>query len=93
MQKKSIVVGQGVYNQNGRLLGHVTGLTEKGFEAELREAEEDEAEDIPGKEFGEGYLMWRCIECGEMGELEDGFPESCPSCGASKESIMGQVED
>lgn len=41
-------------------------------------------EDEPGQEFGEGYLMWRCRNCGEMGELEDGLPAECPNCGAGE---------
>lgn len=30
-----------------------------------------------GHSFGEAELMWRCLNCGEMGELddEDGLPE------------------
>lgn len=38
-------------------------------------------EETPGQEFGEGYIMWRCNNCGEMGELEDGLPNECPDCG------------
>lgn len=37
----------------------------------------------PGQEFGEGYLMWRCDNCGEMGTLEDGLPSECPDCGSA----------
>ena len=47
--------------------------------------EEIEAEEHdPGQEFGEGYIMWRCENCGEMGELDDGLPEECPSCGSDE---------
>jgi rubrerythrin len=38
----------------------------------------------PGHEFGEGYLMWRCDDCGEMGELDAGLPETCPACGSDE---------
>ena len=37
----------------------------------------------PGQEFGEGYIMWRCEECGEMGKLDEGFPDECPNCGSA----------
>jgi rubrerythrin len=50
-------------------------------------------EEIPGQEFGEGYLMWRCTVCGEMDEIEDGMPEVCPSCGAEKEALTEVRED
>lgn len=55
--------------------------------------EDDDTEDIPGKDFGEGYLMWRCEDCGEMGDLDDGIPEECPNCGAPKEHIHMAQED
>lgn len=58
-------------------------------------AEEDldssEQEHEPGHEFGEGYLMWRCEECGEMGELDDGLPSECPDCGS--EAVYKWRED
>ncbi|WP_255196171.1 DUF7130 family rubredoxin-like protein [Halorarius litoreus] len=50
-------------------------------------------EEVPGQSFGEGYLMWRCGECGEMGDLEDGFPETCPNCDAPKEELLYWIED
>lgn len=53
----------------------------KTSESSLRTSEQEQQ---PGQEFGEGYLMWRCQECGEMGELEEGLPQECPNCGASE---------
>lgn len=50
----------------------------KTSEESLRTSEQQHQ---PGQEFGEGYLMWRCDACGEMGELEDGLPNECPNCG------------
>ncbi|ESP89957.1 DUF7130 family rubredoxin-like protein [Candidatus Halobonum tyrrellensis] len=50
-----------------------------------------EQEHDPGQEFGEGYIMWRCENCGEMGELEDGLPEECPDCGS--EEVIKWRED
>ena len=51
----------------------------KTNEESLRTSEQEHQ---PGQEFGEGYLMWRCDNCGEMGELEDGLPSECPNCGS-----------
>jgi hypothetical protein len=69
-------------------------VTESDPGAESGDASEgDDTEDLPGKDFGEGYLMWRCEDCGEMGELDDGFPEECPNCGAPKEHIHTAQED
>lgn len=51
-----------------------------GAEGGEIEAEEHD----PGQEFGEGYIMWRCEECGEMGEIDDGLPEECPNCGSDE---------
>jgi rubrerythrin len=62
----------------------------KTNEGSLRTSEQEQQ---PGQEFGEGYLMWRCDECGEMGELEDGMPEACPDCGAPKEELYAWEED
>lgn len=101
----SIESGDTVYDDDGHVLGIVTEFTDDGFGVEVIEAGPDvsqtdestdetgEEEDIPGKEFGEGYLMWRCEECGEMGDLADGIPETCPDCGAPKEYIHMAQED
>jgi ABC-type ATPase with predicted acetyltransferase domain len=35
--------------------------------------------------------MWRCENCGEVGELEDGLPSECPDCGS--EEVHKQRED
>ena len=93
IQSVSIEPGELVYDSSNQVVGRVSGLTEEGFEAETLVADESEVEELPGKEFGEGYLMWRCGECGEMDELEDGLPESCPACGAPKEAISAAEED
>ena len=89
----SIELGEIVYDSNLRAVGRVSGITDEGFEAETIDRDESELKERPGQEFGEGYLMWKCIECGEMDELEDGMPESCPSCGAPREAIFAIEED
>lgn len=89
------LIGPGtvVYDSDRRPVGRVSGLTEDGFEAEAIDPEGSGIEELPGQEFGEGYLMWRCTECGEMDELEGGLPESCPSCSAPREAISVIQED
>lgn len=88
--------GEPVYDDDGVLVGHVSGFTEAGVEVETIDPDDlrgHSEEERPGQEFGEGYLMWRCGDCGEMGELDDGFPETCPNCGARKEDIGYWIED
>lgn len=91
----SIDPGEPVYDREGRLLGRVTGFTDEGFEIETVDPDDPDRvdEEIPSGKFGEGYLMWRCLECGEMGEIDEGFPESCPNCGAPREDLTEVVED
>ncbi|GAB7011679.1 DUF7130 family rubredoxin-like protein [Halorubrum trueperi] len=89
----SVEPGELVYDSDRQVVGRVSGVTDTGFEAEAIPPDESEVEEVPGQEFGEGYLMWRCAECGEMGELEEGLPESCPNCTAPREAISAVEED
>jgi hypothetical protein len=89
----SIEPGEVVYDSDGRQVGRVSGLTDDGFEVETMDPDESEVEELPGQEFGEGYLMWRCTECGEMGELDEELPETCPNCDAPREAITTVEED
>lgn len=96
----SVERNEEIFTNDGTLVGVVGDVTEDGFEVEtVADASVEHGdgtvseEENPGQEFGEGYIMWRCTECGEMGELEDGLPEECPSCGAPKEAIAKQRED
>ncbi|KDS91005.1 hypothetical protein FK85_07455 [Halorubrum saccharovorum] len=93
VQSVSIEPGELVYDSDSQVVGRVSGLIDDGFEVEAVESDESEVEEVPGKEFGEGYLMWRCGECGEMDELDEGLPESCPNCSAPKEAITAVEED
>jgi hypothetical protein len=93
---ESIKPGMAVYTEDGRVLGRISGFTDGGFEIEYPDPDDPDGidlEELPGRAFGEGYLMWRCGECGEMGELDDGFPKVCPSCGAPREEISEVQED
>ena len=88
--------GETVYNEDGQPLGIITGMTKDGFEVETKAAadpQDADQEELPGHGVGEGYIMWRCADCGEMGELEDGFPPECPNCGADKKMLSEVVED
>jgi len=48
-----------------------------------------EAQDVEARE----HAMWRCGNCGEMGELEEMLPEFCPSCTAPREELFYWEED
>jgi rubrerythrin len=88
-------LGQSVYDEDGTKLGQVRGFDEGGFFVTTRDGVEGLSIEHArsGHEFGEAELMWRCTECGEMGEIGDGIPENCPNCGTSKEAIMYWTED
>lgn len=85
--------GEPVYDRTGTLLGHISGVSADGFEVEIADPDGSHQEELPGKEFGEGYLVCQCGECGELGDLDDGFPDACPNCGAPKEEIAYYTED
>lgn len=98
---ESIDPGEPVFDDDGELLGYVNGYTDDGFEVETAAGDSPSgdssegvgSEEVPGQTFGEGYLMWKCTECGEMGDLDDGMPEVCPNCGAPREAIAEARED
>lgn len=92
---EAVSIGEDVYNSDGKRLGSVRGFEEGGFFVTIREGMEKLSIEHArsGHDFGEAYLMWRCMECGEMGEIDDGMPEQCPNCGAEKEELMWWTED
>jgi rubrerythrin len=47
---------------------------------------------LPTNEFGEAFLVWRCLDCGTTGSL-DALPGSCPGCGTGRESLYYYTED
>ncbi|WP_353633922.1 hypothetical protein ABSL23_12265 [Halobacterium sp. NMX12-1] len=81
----SIENGDTVYDDQGHVVGIVRDASKAGFDVAVVDAGADVAstpsapaernsEDLPGKEFGEGYLMWRCEECGAMGGTRGRHP-------------------
>ena len=91
----SITFGEPVYNDSGEVLGTIRGVEEGGFFVTTREGVEALSVEHArsGHDFGEAELMWRCTECGEMGEIDEGLPDTCPNCGAEKEALMYWTED
>lgn len=92
---ESVTVGETVYNETGEPLGRIRGYEEGGFFVSTREGMEALSIEHArsGHDFGEAHLMWRCRNCGEMGAIDDGMPERCPSCGVEKEHLMWWTED
>ncbi|WP_254546580.1 DUF7130 family rubredoxin-like protein [Halomarina pelagica] len=87
--------GQTLYTESGTPVGEVRSIEEGGVFVTVREGVEALTVEHArsGHEFGEAELVWRCTECGEMGEIDDGLPEECPNCGAPKEDLMYWTED
>lgn len=96
-QQQTVVVrlGEIVYNSDREVLGEARGIAEAGFFVSTREGVERLSIEHArsGHDFGEAELMYRCTNCGEMDEIDKGFPDSCPNCGTEKENIMYWTED
>ncbi|MFB6295358.1 MAG: rubredoxin-like domain-containing protein [Halobacteriales archaeon] len=89
----TVDIGQAVFDEAGNELGSVRGVTENGFVVATGEGIEalSIAHERAG-EAGTAELMWRCGDCGEMGDIEN-LPDSCPGCGAAAEAIYYYVDD
>ncbi|ELY90655.1 hypothetical protein C483_11361 [Natrialba hulunbeirensis JCM 10989] len=83
-------VGTTVYTGDSEPLGNGPG-----FDVTIRDGMEGlSVEHVrSGHEFGEAHLMWRCLECGEMDDLDEDLPEQCPSCGTERENLYYWTED
>lgn len=95
-EAESIKPGSAVYTDDGRFIGRVSGLTDDGLEVTRLDSDdlhEMDPGELPGQAFGEGYLMWRCGSCGEMGDLGGEFPATCPGCDAPRTAITTVRED
>jgi len=86
--------GETVFDEQGNPLGTVRGLDDHGFYVTFEDGIEAlSAEHVTSGIAGEAELMWRCLVCGEMGELDDDLPDTCPNCGESKENLYYWTED
>jgi len=87
--------GQTLYDESGSPVGTVRGIEKGGVFVTTRDgiASLSIQHVRSGHSFGEAELMWRCTNCGEMGELKDGLPDSCPGCGGARETLMYWTED
>ena len=84
--------GQPVYDASGNQLGRIQGVTERGFEVDVRATTDLGPEQDPGQGIGEGYLVWRYDNCGEMGSLQQ-IPDTCPNRGVGREHLYASIED
>ena len=88
-------LGQTIFDADGNELGAIRGFDDAGFYVTIRGGYEAMSVEHArsGHEFGEAELMWRCTECGEMGQIDDGLPEECPNCGSPREDLYYWTED
>lgn len=97
LEPENIAVGFGqmLYTEDGVPVGTVRGIEEGGLFISTREGAEalSIGHARSGHGFGEAELMWRCMTCGEMGEIDEGLPDNCPECGAAREELMYWTED
>lgn len=94
-QAVDLALGQTLYTDDGKAVGEVRGIEEGGAFVTFREGAEGLTVEHArsGHEFGKAHLVWRCMECGEMGEIDGGLPKTCPGCGEPKEALMYWTED
>jgi len=87
--------GTKIFDADGRRLGHIRGFDEDGFYVTFHEGIEGlSSEHVTSRaNVGEAELMWRCWDCGAMGDLDDEMPSGCPECGAAKEELYYWTED
>ena len=96
VEELEVELGDPLYTETGTAVGIVQGIDETRLVVSVREGAALtglERHQRSGQGFGEAELMWRCMNCGEMGEIEDGLPENCPNCGESREELMYWTED
>jgi rubrerythrin len=86
-------LGQSVYGDEGTELGTVRGFDEHGFYVTVTDGVEAlSAEHVTAGVAAEAELMWRCWECGEMGDVAS-MPETCPSWGGPREALYYCMEE
>jgi len=84
-----------LYDESGDVAGTVRGVDEEGVFLTTEDGFESlSIEHVrPSHAFGEAELMWWCMDCSEMGTIEDGLPETCPGCATGREGLMYWIED
>lgn len=94
-EEHPIAPGMPVFDEDGTRLGTIRGIESGGFFVSVRDGMESLTVDHvrAGGRLGEAELMWRCMNCGEMGEIDDGLPSKCPNCGIGREDLMYWTED
>ncbi|MFB6167900.1 MAG: rubredoxin-like domain-containing protein [Haloferacaceae archaeon] len=93
--ERVVGVGQTLYTADGRAVGTVRGVDEDSLVVSVRDdVGSFSVEHVrAGHAFGEAELVWRCTECGEVGQLTESLPEVCPGCGVEREALMYWTED
>lgn len=91
----SLSIGETLYNEEGEEVGTIRGMEESGVYVTTRDGVAGLSIEHArsGQSFGEAELMWRCTQCGEMGDIEEGLPDECPNCQSPKEDLMYWTED
>jgi hypothetical protein len=91
---EDLAFGQTVYDEDGSPLGTIRGFDQHGFYVSVEDGIESLSDEHrTTSNAGEAELMWRCWECGAMGEIDASIPDACPDCGAAKEEIYYWTED
>ncbi|MDS0284605.1 DUF7130 family rubredoxin-like protein [Haloarcula onubensis] len=87
--------GQVLYDDAGRPVGSVRGMEAGGVFLTTRDGVESLSVEHArsGHAFGQAELMWRCMNCGEMGDIDGDLPANCPNCGVDREDLMYWTED
>lgn len=87
--------GEALYTADGTRVGTVRGIDEGGvFVTTRRGVEALSVEHArSGHVWGAAELVWRCMDCGEMGPIDGDLPDGCPGCGAPRENLMYWTED
>ncbi|WP_336025121.1 DUF7130 family rubredoxin-like protein [Halobellus salinisoli] len=90
---RTLEPGQRVYDADGRAIGTIRAITETGVEVQTHgDVETVSLKQALGSDAGEGYLLWRCVNCGELGDLDE-IPDRCPGCGGPREDLYAYLED
>lgn len=94
-ESPAISFGQVLYTEDGDRVGTVRGMEEGGVFVSTRGGVEALSIEHArsGHDFGEAELVWRCLDCGEMGHIREEVPDGCPGCGAAREALMYWTED